>query len=119
MFLEPFDKSPCRFPYVLLTVIQLVTLVSVDEPTFLCNVIAIIWGHQEVLDGVVFFKKDLDPHLTTNILKLLLNPGVWYHSLDVVVIVVAVDGAVGGGMFVVVLGLVDVLSVVDVGLESV
>ena len=55
-FLEPFPKSLCRFPSVLLITIQLVTLVSVDYLTFLCDIVPILGGHQEVLDGFASFE---------------------------------------------------------------
>ena len=42
VFLEPFTNSPCRFPYVLLIAFQLVTLVPVDYPTFLCDVVPVL-----------------------------------------------------------------------------
>ena len=34
VFLEPFPKGPCRFPYVLLITMQFVTLIPVDSSSF-------------------------------------------------------------------------------------
>ena len=36
---------------------------------FLCDVVPIIRGHQEVPDGVTSFEIDLDPHFATNIFE--------------------------------------------------
>ena len=48
VFLEPFPKGPCRFPYALLITIQLVTLLPIDYSAFLYDVAPILGGHQEV-----------------------------------------------------------------------
>ena len=37
MFLEPFPKGPCRFPYVLLITLQLVTLVHLSPYGCCCG----------------------------------------------------------------------------------
>ena len=65
VFLEPFPINLVSFPYVLLITIQLVT--PLDYPGFLCDVMPILRGHNKVLNGIAFFKIDLDPHLATNI----------------------------------------------------
>ena len=76
VFLQPFPKSLCRFPYVLIITIQLVTVLPVDYPTFLCDVVPILGCHQEVPNSVASFEMDLGPHLTT-FLKLSHNPLVY------------------------------------------
>ena len=95
--------------------VHLVTLVSVEYPTFLCDV-PILEDHQEVLDYTVSFEIDLDLHLSTNIIEAFAQfLDVWYNHVDVLVVGVVVVG----GMVVMVWGLVDTVSGVDVGLESV
>ena len=42
VFLDPFPQCPCRFCYVLLIVIPLITLVTVDYLAFLCDVVPIL-----------------------------------------------------------------------------
>ena len=65
VFLEPFPKSSCRPLYVFLITIHLTTLLPVDYPTCLSNIIPALWGHLQVLDGIASFEMDLDPCLTT------------------------------------------------------
>ena len=77
VFLKSLPKSPCRFPYVLLIIIQLVTLVPVDYPNFLCDVVPILGSYLKVLNGVAFFKVDLEPTLPQTFLKLSLFPLVY------------------------------------------
>ena len=60
LFPEPFPKSPCRLPHVFLIAIYLVTLVPVDYPTFLIDIIQFFGSHQEVLNSVAFLKVDLE-----------------------------------------------------------
>ena len=40
---------------------------SLQLLNFLCNVIPILGGYQEVFDGVAFLEVDLDPHFATKI----------------------------------------------------
>ena len=39
VFLKPFPKGPCRFPYVLLITIQFITFIPIDYSTLLCDVV--------------------------------------------------------------------------------
>ena len=74
-FLEPFPKGPCRFPYVLLTTLQLVTYVTVDYSTLLCDFAPELGGHQEVFDGVASLEVDLDPHFPTDVFEVINKTG--------------------------------------------
>ena len=88
VFFEPFPKSPCRVPFVFLIAIHLVTLVPVDYPTFLSDIIPVFGGNKEVPGGVISIEMNLDPCLTTDILKAFTKPfGVWDHHVKVPVVV--------------------------------
>ena len=107
MFLEPFPKGPCKFPYVLLITLQSVTLVPVDYSSSLCGVVAVLGSNQEALDGVPSLEMDLDSLFARNVLEAFtITLGVGYHHMDVVVVAI-----------VVVFGLVDAMFMVDGDLE--
>ena len=80
VLLEAFQKSPCRFYYVLLITIQFVTLVLVDYLTFLCDAVPSLRIKQKVCNDVASFEMDLDPHLI-KFFKLLLKPLVYGTSM--------------------------------------
>ena len=63
--------SPKYFetPHVFFTAFHQVTLAFVDYSTFLSDVIPVLWGNQEVHDGVVSFEMDLDSRFTSSNLK--------------------------------------------------
>ena len=89
--LEPFTKSSCRLPYAFLITTYLVILVPVDYSTFLSDIIPIIGGHQEILDGVASFEMYPDPYIIMNILIAFAKPlDVWDHHVNVPVVAVAV-----------------------------
>ena len=69
VFPESSLKGLCRFPYVLLITIQFVTLVSVDYSNFLCDIVSVLGGHQEILDGDTFLEMYLDTHLAADVLE--------------------------------------------------
>ena len=69
MFLEPFPKGPCTFPFAVLITFQSVTLVPVDYSAFLCDAILILGEHLEVSDGVTSLKGDLDLHFATDVFE--------------------------------------------------
>ena len=73
MFIKPFLNSPCRHPYVLLITPQPVTPLPVYYSTFLCDVALVLWGYQEVSDGITSLDMDLDSQFTTNELKPLIK----------------------------------------------
>ena len=55
--------------------------------TFLSDIISILGCHQETLDGVASCEISLDPHLTTNILKVFTKPFcVWHQNVNVHVV---------------------------------
>ena len=117
MFPGHFPKDPCIFPYILLMTVQYVTLVPVDYSAFLCDVVLVLGGHQEVLNGAASLEMDLGPYLATNVLEGFASPlGVWYHYVDVVMVVAAV---VVVGDMVVVLGLGNAMSMVAVDWQAV
>ena len=51
VFPDSFLKGPHGFPYILLIIIQFVTLLPIDYTIFLCDSVPVLGGH-EVLDGV-------------------------------------------------------------------
>ena len=111
-----FPQNSHRLPYVLLIAIHLVTLVPVDYPTFLSDIIPILGGQEELLDTVSSFEMDLGLHLIANFLKAFAKPlGIWDHQVNAPVVVLAI----GWIVVMVVLGLINAVSIVDVGLESV
>ena len=77
VLLEPFFNSPCRLLYVFFFAIHLVSLVPVDYPIFLSNIISILKGQKEVLDSVASFEMYWAPTLLQTFLKLLLRPFVY------------------------------------------
>ena len=48
-----FSKGPSWLIYVLLFTVCMDTLTDIDYPTFLGDFIHVLWGYQEVPDGVV------------------------------------------------------------------
>ena len=58
MSLSSFPKGPLRLTYILLSILQPVTLVPVDYSNFLCD--GVLRGHGEVYCGVATFEIDLD-----------------------------------------------------------
>ena len=109
-FLNLSPKVLADFTYVLPLKIHKITLEPVDYPNFLCDLIPVFWGHQEVPDGVFSFKVYLNLHLTTCLLEAFAKPlGVRDHYIDVAVPVIFLVSVM------VVLGLIDSMSVVDVG----
>ena len=120
MVIEGEGALRCSFslltPYIFLLTIHLVTLIPVDCPTFLSDIIPVLWVHQDVLDGVASLK--VDPNLMTNNLEVFAEPvSVWDYYVNVSVVV---DAVVTCWMAVViVLGLVNVLSIVAISLKSV
>ena len=95
-FFQPFPEGPCRLPYVFLLIIHLVTLRPLDYPTSLSDIIAVLGGHQEVLDSVASFEMDLDFHPSGITLKTFAMPfGVWDHHVNVPVVTAAAVAAGG------------------------
>ena len=66
VFLHPFPKGSGRLPSVLLITLVPVKPIPVYHSTFLCDVILVLWGHQEASDGIASLKDDLTSHFTTN-----------------------------------------------------
>ena len=60
MFLKYLPKGPCRPSYVLLITFQSVTLVPVDNSTFLCDGVFVLWAYNKVFDGVSSFNINID-----------------------------------------------------------
>ena len=67
IFPEPFLKGPCRSPCVFLITLSIKS-VPVDYSTFLCDVVPILGGHQEVPDSVASLEISMD-HLPQRLLK--------------------------------------------------
>ena len=113
MFFQSFLKSPSRLPHAFFLTIHLNAFLPVDYPTFLSDIIPVLGGHQEFMNGVASFEMDLDPHLVTNILKAFTKPfGVWDHYVNVA-------NVIGLMVVMMVLGLVNTMSIAAVGLKSV
>ena len=75
IFLKPFPKCPCRFPYLLLMTLQTVTFVSVNYPTLWCDVVP-IFEAARFLMALPLLKCILTPILPQMFLKLSLKPSV-------------------------------------------
>ena len=114
MFFHPFPKSPCRLPYILLVAIHLVTHIPVDYP-IVSNINPFLGGHKEIPDSVASFEMDLDPCLLTNILKVFVK-SLWCMGPPCKCSIVIVADWV---VVVVLLGLVNALSIVTIGLQSI
>ena len=69
MFLEPFPKGPCRFLYVLLITLQLVTLIPVCHCTLLCDVFLVPRDQQGDSNEIASLEMDLDPQFATYVLE--------------------------------------------------
>ena len=95
----------------------LVTLEPVDYPTFLGDLIPVLWSHHEVSDGIASFKMYLDSNLATYNLEAFTKPPGAGPHIDAVV-AVAVD-VVSLVYSMVVMGLITTMSIIVVGLKSV
>ena len=95
MFFQPFPKNPCRLPYVFLLTIHPVTLMHADYPTLLSDIIPVLGSHQEVFDGVAFFKIDLEPHLTANNFKAVIKPLVYRSTMQMLLLLLLGGWVVG------------------------
>ena len=87
-FLEPLSKCSWGLSSILFIALHPVTLVSVDDSTFLLDAILVLRSHQEVLDSVASFKIHLYPMFPACVLEAFTdsfvvgNHHVWF--LDVV-----------------------------------
>ena len=61
--LSPEALADCP---ILLMILQHVTPLPVYHSSFQCDVILVLWDHQEASDGITSFKEDIDSHSTTN-----------------------------------------------------
>ena len=74
MFSEPFSKSSWGLSNVLFITLHPVTLVSIDDFTFLLYRIFIFGSHQGISDGSTSFKVHLYPIFAANLLNTLTKP---------------------------------------------
>ena len=72
-----FSKGPCCFPYVFLIAGYMITLATVDDPTFPFLWVLVLWFYENLLDCCVAFKVSLYPILTTYVLKHSASPCVY------------------------------------------
>ena len=82
MFLEPLTKHPRGFTNIFLIAIHPITPVSIDDPTFSHDRILVLWGHQEVLDGIASFTINLHPMSAAYLLEAFTQPSIIrYHHV--------------------------------------
>ena len=82
MFLEPVTKHPRGFTNVFLIAIHPITPESIDDPTFSHDRIFVLWGHQEVLDGIASFTMNLHSMPAAYLLEAFTQPSIIrYHNI--------------------------------------
>ena len=67
MLFKPFTKGSGWFTYILIITLHPITLVSVNDATFLSDEISVFWCHQEVFDGFASFEEYLNAILLTSV----------------------------------------------------
>ena len=94
MFSEPFSKSSWGLSNVLFITLHPVTLISIDDSTFLLYRIFILGSHQEVFDSGASFKVHLYPIFAANLLNALTKPTIIRNHYAGLLIVVSVSSVV-------------------------
>ena len=87
MFFKPLFKISCWLSYIYIITIHPVTFISIYDSTFFKDWIFFLWSHEEVFDGMTYFKMYLYPIFLASSFEALTQPlmvrynSVWFwHS---------------------------------------
>ena len=80
MFLEPLSKCSGGLSYVIFITLHPVTFIPVDNSTLLQYRIFVLWSHQEILDGIASFRRDLHSMFIAYFPDAFTQPFVIWHN---------------------------------------